>query len=115
MTDFSPDTFLVQILGVDGRPVGVGTLVTDQHIVTCAHVVNVALGLDIRAQGQPIEVVAIDFPLLSSKDADSQPYQATVVRWLPPPRDGARSEEIAGLQLLDRKSTRLNSSHLVIS
>ena len=103
MTDFSPDTFLVQILGVDGRPVGVGTLVTDQHIVTCAHVVNVALGLDIRAQGQPIEVVAIDFPLLSSKDADSQPYQATVVRWLPPPRDGATGDDIAGLQLLTKQ------------
>ena len=61
--DSSPDTFIARILGPDGRPVGVGALVTERHVVTCAHVVNAALGLDAREQGQPTGTVSLDFPL----------------------------------------------------
>ena len=37
-----------------------------RHVVTCAHVVNAALGLDPRTQGKPGSPVRVDFPLLSS-------------------------------------------------
>ena len=63
MTDPSPGTFIARILGPGGRPVGVGALVTERHLVTCAHVVNAALGLDTRQQSQPTEPVT-DFPLV---------------------------------------------------
>ncbi len=104
MTDLSPDSFMVRILDHDGRPVGVGALVSERHIVTCAHIVNIALGLDARAQGQPVDVVTVDFPLVHSENAKSSPSQAAVVRWLPPPREGATGDDIAGLELLSQRA-----------
>ena len=100
MAESSPDAFLVRILGPDRHSIGVGMLVTERHILTCAHVVNIALGLDARAQGQPAGVVLLDFPLVPSGDKDASPHRATVVRWLPPPREGAAGDDIAGLELL---------------
>ncbi|MGD0243387.1 MAG: serine protease, partial [Streptosporangiaceae bacterium] len=95
MTDPSPGAFIARILGPGGRPAGAGALVTERHVVTCAHVVNVALGLDPRQQRQPDGPVTLDFPL-----ADGAPtLMATVARWLPPPRAGAAGEDIAGLVL----------------
>ena len=96
MSDVSPDGFIVRVLGPDGGAVGLGALVTGRHIVTCAHVVNAALGLDARAQGQPTGTVAVDFPL-----ADASPaLRATVERWLPPPREGVTGDDVAGLMLV---------------
>jgi len=63
VTDPSPGTFLARILGPGGRPAGVGTLVADGCVLTCAHVVNVALGLDPRRQERPDGPVTLDFPL----------------------------------------------------
>jgi hypothetical protein len=97
MPDPAPDTFIVRILGPVGRPVGVGALVGERHVVTCAHVVNTALGLDVRSQGQPDGPVALDFPLASGTPA----LRAAVERWLPPPREGAAGDDIAGLVLTD--------------
>jgi len=57
VTDPSPGTFIARILGPGGRPVGLGALVTERHLVTCALVVNAALGLDARQQGQPTQPV----------------------------------------------------------
>src|SRR5262249_16704252 len=64
-------------------------------ILTCAHVVNAALGRDLRAQERPEEVLAIDFPLLS----ECLTSRARVVQWLPPPREGVTGDDIAGLLL----------------
>src|SRR4051812_58393 len=95
MTDPSPDGFIARILGPNGRAAGAGALVTERHVVTCAHVVNAALGLDPRQQRQPDGPVTLDFPL-----ADGAPtLTATVERWMPPPREGAAGDDIAGLVL----------------
>ena len=102
MADSSPGTFIARILGQDGRPVGVGALVTERHVVTCAHVVNTALGLSAREQGQPTGTVALDFPLARTSDRGGPAtLRATVERWLPPPREGAAGDDIAGLVLVD--------------
>src|SRR5713226_8778652 len=101
MAEPSPDTFIVRILGPDGRAVGVGALVAERHVVTCAHVVNTALGRDARDQGQPAGAVTLDFPLADSGRGTGKPptLRATVERWLPPPREGAAGDDIAGLVL----------------
>ena len=104
MAELSPDMFMVRILGPNGLPVGVGALVSERHVLTCAHVVNVALGLDARAQGRPVGPVIVDFPLAHPKDAESVAGEATVVRWLPPPREGATGDDIAGLELLAQRA-----------
>jgi WD40 repeat protein/3',5'-cyclic AMP phosphodiesterase CpdA len=89
-----PAEFVVQLQNSSGEPAGVGVLVGHRQIITCAHVVNAALGRDVRAQEQPDGPVAAAFPLVPGiKDV----FKAQVARWLPPPRGGAAGEDLAGL------------------
>ena len=106
MADQSPDLFAVRILGPDARPVGVGVLVGERQIVTCAHVVNAALGLDPRVQAQPADTLTVDFPLAHHPHSRSDPprNKALVVRWLPPPREGVAGDDFAGLVLLAERA-----------
>ena len=101
MPNLSPDAFVVRILGRNGKPVGVGALVGERHIVTCAHVVNAALAIDVRTQAQPTDFVLVDFPLLNNpaEVESSPPRQATIQRWLPPAREGVAGDDFAGLVL----------------
>jgi WD40 repeat protein len=93
----TPDAFTVRLLTEDGHPVGVGVLVGDRHILTCAHVVNSALGLNANEQPKPDGIVALDFPLLPTTPR----AMARIDLWLPPPRPGAAGDDIAGLVLTD--------------
>jgi hypothetical protein len=95
LTETMPDAFIVRVLGPDGRPAGAGVLVGGRRIVTCAHVVNVALGMDPRSQDRPDGAVTIDFPLL----ALGRQRVARIVAWVPPPREGAAGDDVAGLEL----------------
>ena len=94
MTDQPDSGLAVRILDSSGRTAGVGALVGPREILTCAHVVNVALGRDRAAQDQPADEVTVqpavgDGPLL----------RARVQCWWPPPRTGAIGDDIAGLVL----------------
>jgi hypothetical protein len=97
----SGDGCIVRLLTADGARAGVGVLVGDRHILTCAHVVNVTLGRPADTQDQPDQTVHVDFPLAGS----TEPLPARVVRWVPPPvltRTGApvrAGDDIAGLEL----------------
>jgi hypothetical protein len=73
----------VRVLDAKGSTVGVGVLVGRREILTCAHVVNSALGRDRRAQDQPTGEVIVE-----STAGDGPPLRARVQRWLPPPRPG---------------------------
>lgn len=95
MTDAPYHGFTVMVRGPDGRVGGLGALVGPQQIVTCAHVVNTALGLDQRTQDRPAGVLRITFPLLPSSSASS--LRASVAMWRQPPRPGAAGDDIAGL------------------
>jgi WD40 repeat protein len=100
MAEASSEAFIVRFLATDGRPTGLGVLVGPRHVITCAHVVNAALGLDHRSQEQPSEPVRIEFPLLS--DAKATPLTATVSVWRPPPKpDATAGDDIAGLIIQD--------------
>jgi WD40 repeat protein len=74
--------------------VGVGFVVGDRHIVTCAHVVNTALGLAKQRQEKPGSPhrVRVEFLLLA--DSNLSPIRnCRVVEWLPPPPEGVRPHE----------------------
>ncbi|OQY29698.1 MAG: hypothetical protein B6I38_07945 [Anaerolineaceae bacterium 4572_5.1] len=60
--------------------VGIGTLVTERYIVTCAHVVNAALGRSKLLDSQhPDNMVNLDFPLLGSSSPESFKAHATEI------------------------------------
>ena len=80
------ESAVVRVLkSVMGRPiVGMGVLVGAREMVTCAHVVNTALGLDQRRQTRPDEStpVQVEFPLLPG-----EPIRlARVAAWVPQKR-----------------------------
>ncbi len=78
----------------DGAVSGGGVLVDEWHVVTCAHVVNAAVGLGDDSQDRPEGELEVDFP-----DADHPPLKATVAEagWFPIGEDG--SWDIAVLRL----------------
>ncbi len=93
--------FTVQVLrSGSATRVGGGFVVTGRHIVTCAHVVNTALGRDQRAQEEPgpDTRIQVEFPMLA--DSDRAPVRSCSVRaWAPPPLSGAFGADLAGLEL----------------
>jgi 3',5'-cyclic AMP phosphodiesterase CpdA len=102
-----PGSFVVRVLAPDGQPAGAGVLVSDRRVVTCAHVVNTALGREAGAQDRPGEdaEVMVDFPELAPGDpggdraARPGTLRARVVAWVPPPRENAAGDDVAGLEL----------------
>ena len=98
----SREGFTVRVLrSGSAAPAGVGFTVDDQHIVTCAHVVNIALGRDKRTQDKPgLGVrVSIDFPMLGA--AGGAPMRGCRVEaWQPPPEAGISGGDVAGLVLV---------------
>ncbi|HET8681913.1 MAG TPA: hypothetical protein VFM54_08575, partial [Micromonosporaceae bacterium] len=107
----APETFIVRFPGPAGGAVGVGVLVGAREIVTCAHVVNVALGLDARAQPAPTGPVTVELPLLPGG-----PFRGTaeVVRWLPPAVEGAAGDDIAGLLLAQAPPASARAAQLAV-
>ena len=84
----------------DGVVVGVGFLVGKQRVLTCAHVVNAALGLDQRNQDQPTKALYVEFTRIKP-DLERK---ANVVQWIPPLTAGATPNgkfDVAGLELTE--------------
>ncbi|MEU0414385.1 trypsin-like peptidase domain-containing protein [Streptomyces griseorubiginosus] len=83
-----------------GEIVGHGVLVDDEHVVTCAHVVNAALGRDLRsresAEGQ---LLRLEFPLLAELAAYVPERRARVDAWAAP-GDAFDGLDVAGLTLI---------------
>ena len=94
-------TAIVRLYGAAaGRPTaGLGLLVGNEQVVTCAHVVNTALGRGQREQEPPGEStpVLVEFPLLPKTAV----RLARVRTWVPPPRTGAGAGDVAGLVLTE--------------
>jgi len=72
------DACVVGVRGAGG-PVGVGVLVSRHEVVTCAHVVNAALGLPPAAGDRPGDAVAVTWPRVDG----AEPVTARVTAWLP--------------------------------
>jgi len=96
------ENFTVRVLhGGSAAPAGVGFVVGNREVITCAHVVNVALGRSVREQAMPDAEarVQVDFPMLG--DADGGPSRSCrVAVWVPPSATGVRGGDVAGLELV---------------
>ncbi|MFI7574791.1 trypsin-like serine peptidase [Micromonospora sp. NPDC049497] len=93
------ERIIARIARNDGPlPAGVGFVVGRRTIVTCAHVVNTALGRSLLHQDRPTadELVTVLFPLLPG-DAGAQTRRFRVAAWQPPPRTGLIGGDVAGL------------------
>ncbi len=94
--------FVVRVLRTGSAlPAGVGFVVGDRHVLTCAHVVNAALGRAQRDQEAPGEQVRVqvEFPLLG--DPEGAPLRSCRVQvWVPPPVLGVAGGDVAGLVLV---------------
>ena len=95
MPSCAPD-FLIRFPdpSAPAQTVGVGFVVDSQRVLTCAHVVNAALGRCHLSQEQPGEqdIVTLRLPI-----RDDGLREARVQRWLPPPTHGVVGGDIAGL------------------
>ncbi|MGE5765411.1 MAG: trypsin-like peptidase domain-containing protein [Mycobacterium leprae] len=89
-------TSITRIRSADGRVAGAGFLVGDRLVLTCAHVVNLALGHTEQAADHPDDQVSVDFPLLPTM---ARPQPAAVVRWVPVAASG--DGDVALLQLTE--------------
>src|SRR5690349_12711887 len=74
------DGYVVAVHGETAKPAGLGALVDDRTIVTCAHVVNLALGRPENAEPQPKGRLTVSWPRLATK----RTVAATVAAWRPP-------------------------------
>jgi tetratricopeptide (TPR) repeat protein len=82
--------------------VGLGFIIDDRHILTCAHVVKAALGWpkDEEKTPSPDELIHVNFPLLYS--ASEVELHCRVAAWRPPPPPREASHgDVALLELID--------------
>ncbi len=61
------------------RPIGAGFVVSDRHILTCAHVVTDVLQISPETVNAPTESLWFDFPLVNHQPL----MRAKVVKWFP--------------------------------
>ena len=99
---------IARIYNKQGKVVGAGFLVTQYHILTCAHVITAALSIVTNTQDSPTETIEVDFPLI----APGQKVKANVAFWQPV-NPGQSKEDIAGLQIDDTLPTGVSPVKLV--
>ncbi|MGW6982316.1 nSTAND1 domain-containing NTPase [Streptomyces sp. NPDC054932] len=82
-------------------PVGVGFMVGPNQVVTCAHVVNVALGREKDSRGQPADGARIQVEFVLLGDAEGGPVRnCRIDAWDPPPGAGSAGRDVAGLSIV---------------
>lgn len=104
------ESSLVRIYSNRRSVVGAGFLVSQKRILTCAHVVADALGIDRKTVEMPDQKVCLDFPFL----APQQFLTARVIFWRPVNPDEF-PEDIAGLELETSAPNAARPSQLVTS
>jgi hypothetical protein len=80
----------VRIMRADGAIVGTAFLLSEESILTCAHVVAAALGIAASAPAKPEAQVSLDFPLV----APGQTLTAHVIFWDPIQPNGERLDKV---------------------
>jgi diguanylate cyclase (GGDEF)-like protein len=96
MTGYEAAVVRLIVAGTD-ETAGLGVLVGRREVVTCAHVVNTALGLNARNQNRPDSTrrLQVEFPLVPG----SPLRRSMVSAWDPPAAVGIGGGDVAGLTL----------------
>ncbi|MGH8910860.1 MAG: S1 family peptidase, partial [Egibacteraceae bacterium] len=102
------DAAIVRVRDQAGRVVGAGFLVGDRELLTCAHVVGMALGHP-NGETASRSRVSVDFPLV----APDKRCAAEVAVWHPGQPDGAG--DVAGLRLVTDPPAGARPARLVIA
>src|SRR5262245_1007612 len=103
---------IVRIFNPSDEIVGGGFLVSESHIITCAHVVNLAIRRSKSDTDKPDGEIALDFPLIAS----DRKLKAEVIEWFPP--EGlhdltGKPQDIAVLKLIEDPHERCAATPLV--
>ncbi|MFI7236089.1 trypsin-like peptidase domain-containing protein [Streptomyces cyaneofuscatus] len=101
------DASVARILRADGRPEGAGFRAGQREVITCAHVVAKAFGLQPDIQELPEGRIWVDFPLAERGTR----VAARVGAWSPVRSDG--SGDIAVLELLTEPPAKAPIARLV--
>jgi hypothetical protein len=93
------------------RIVGAGFLVSEEYIITCAHVVNQSIEEDVTSTKKPTEIIECDFPLISPVTS----LETTVEMWKPVKFNSNDPQDIAVLKLKnkDLKPPKAQPSRLI--
>jgi WD40 repeat protein len=106
---------LVRILSKDNTIAGVGFLVSETRVLTCAHVVAQALNVPLETPKAPDVEVRLDFPLLTPGET----FAARTVLWRPASPDTssehADTEDVAVLELTTDPPHRSKIARLAAS
>src|SRR5690349_16271554 len=87
---------LVAVLrNADGKPAGAGVLISGDLVLTCAHVVNVALGRPVEEPAKTSSPVLLTFAANNSITKSG----ATVTAWYPP-EFASRVSQLSDLAIL---------------
>lgn len=103
---------IVRIFNPFDDIVGGGFLVSERHIITCAHVVNFAVSRSKSNTDKPNGEITLDFPLIAS----GLKLKAKVIEWFPPEEFHnltGKPQDIAVLALKEDPPARCASTHLV--
>jgi tetratricopeptide (TPR) repeat protein len=93
---------IVELLRTGGTVSGLGFLVDRRTLVTCAHVVNVALGRDARATAKPDDhELVVRFPFTPG----APQREARLVYWAPSEKEEFDRTDLAGLNLENEAPT----------
>ena len=94
---------IARIRQTKGKVVGAGFLVSNKHILTCAHVVNAAVGRRrLDDPNEPDQEIHLDFPLVAS----GKILRGRLVQWIPvQPSSFILPETGADIALLELEST----------
>jgi WD40 repeat protein/cytochrome c-type biogenesis protein CcmH/NrfG len=98
---------IVRICTSDEVVVGVGFLVTEKLVLTCAHVVAQALGIPQDTPTIPTDKISLDFPLV----APGENFTTKVVKWFPVQSD--ESGDIACLELISKPPKKAQPARLI--
>lgn len=104
------ESCVVRIYSKSDKVIGAGFLVSAKHILTCAHIITRALGVDQTTTEKPEGEIQLDFPWLANKAK----FTAKVVFWLPV-NPNASAEDIAGLELDQNPPEDASPAQLVTS
>ena len=87
---------IVRINKADNSVVGAGFLISEKHVMTCAHVIIYALNIPLDTQEKPAQEVNFVFPVINHKKS----FKAKIVEWYPV-TGNQTIKDIAVLEILE--------------